>query len=98
MISITTSCCDFMPYSRTRGSLGMSVYEGMEKKEKEGLDGEEEDEKKKEDEEEKEDDEEKKEGFDSVGEPTAQKNIKTEPSPMSALTQSVFGSPMPWTI
>ena len=30
MISLTTSCCDFMPYSRQRGSLGMSVYEGME--------------------------------------------------------------------
>jgi hypothetical protein len=29
MISLTTSCCDFMPYSRPRGSLGMSVYEGM---------------------------------------------------------------------
>jgi hypothetical protein len=56
MISLTTSCCDFMPYSRPRGALGMSVYEGMEdeedkeKKDKmmEGLDGEEDEEKMKE--------------------------------------------------
>jgi hypothetical protein len=38
MISLTTSCCDFMPYSRPRGSLGMSVYEGMED-EKEKFEG-----------------------------------------------------------
>lgn len=71
----------------------MSVYEGMEKKEKEqeGLEGEDEDEKKEGDEEKKEgEDEEKKEGFDTGG--------KQDPSPMSALTQSVFGSSMPWVI
>ena len=53
MISLTTSCCDFMPYSRQRGSLGMSVYEGMDgegddeekKKTQEGLEGDEEEKK-----------------------------------------------------
>jgi hypothetical protein len=40
MISLTTSCCDFAPYARSRSSLGMSVYEGMD--EKEGMDDEEE--------------------------------------------------------
>jgi len=191
MISLTTSCCDFMPYSRPRGSLGMSVYEGMKEKTKEGLDGDEDEEKTKEGLDGEEDEEKTKEGLDgdedeakegfgnrsfgnfgvnsnnalgggsmgsksvfgggdiansgglgggggiglgfrsgnnygnvqgikTSGQPDAQNNIPiiqqqnrgirkpgsfenmtnkntTEPSPMSALTQSVFGSSMSWS-
>ena len=90
MISITTSCCDFMPYSHKRGSLAMSVYEGMKEEEeddetKEGATGdkEEEDEEKKEEDEEKKEEDGEVEGFALGGGYGTNNVIGNTPKPQS---------------
>ncbi len=79
MISLTTSCCDFAPYTQSRSSLGMSIYEGLENEdEEEGMKNEDEDEKTKEDKKTKEGLDDEEEGF----------TDKKEPAPFSS---SMFG-------